>query len=481
MAAFEIGGLEDGTVRLIASHSTLGTSEPVEVSIEGGPVRDVELWIAPGGRIVGEVLGLSFDDLARVEIIAISQADTRFLAGTLDYDGRYEIEGVGVGGWQILASLNNGSRQAHAQAEVENAGDEVVLDLEFGEGVSVSGRVTRSGEPFAGAMVMLEGLGVEGGGMSGTQVDGRFQIHDLPTGRYRLQVMEYRTALEHHEQVEVVEGAFFEVAIEVGRVAGWVVDAESGNAIADASIRLARGDGVSAPFVGFGGDVRSDASGRFELGERAPGSWRLVVMRDGYGATSVPFELLPGASREDLTVELVATEGAVLLVTAGTGSPPASVAVGLLGPAGELLWTEERPVGEGGEVRLDTLPEGTWEMVVGGHGLGSVRASVRSPGGRTPVVLEPAARLEVMVPDLEGEPVVAILSVRDASGREFQSPLTLGARREVNWGRGLVGDLPAGTWTVEATAPDGRAWAGVGTTAAGAQTRVELSPASRVE
>lgn len=109
-----------------------------------------------------------------------------------------------------------------------------------------------------------------------------------------------------------------------------------------------------------------------------------------------------------------------------------------------------------------------------GRSVGS--AAVTAPGPPVTVPLGPAATLEITVPALEGSETVAEAELLDAAGRPFQRSGwgVTSSRWKLMRGSGRITGLPAGTWTVRVTTPDGRTWTGTATTAPGADARLVL-------
>jgi hypothetical protein len=159
------------------------------------------------------------------------------------------------------------------------------------------------------------------------------------------------------------------------------------------------------------------------------------------------------------------------------GSSPEQVHVAVLDAAGRVMTGGVYPTGEGGSVRLSTVPAGTWDVLVRADGTGVARVAALSPGPPVPVVLAPQATLEVVVPELEEDEALATVSLRGADGRPLlmlQWADRVTSTQQMTRGRATLHALPPGVWSVEVVAPDGRRWRGEATTAAGATTSVEL-------
>jgi uncharacterized GH25 family protein len=196
--AFTLTGLADGSYRLFAEKAGFARSrDGREVAVAGTSVTGIEIQLTPGGAIAGRLLGLDFNELSRV-LVRTDSGQT----GQVLPDGGYRIENVEPGRQRVVAALPGGSRQAEGQVVLEPGASEARLDLDFGKGLKLTGRVLSGGQPVAGQGVLISGA--EGPGRWGdTDLDGRFHFEGLDSGRYTLQVIGHRGEKRHSEEVEV--------------------------------------------------------------------------------------------------------------------------------------------------------------------------------------------------------------------------------------------------------------------------------------
>ena len=148
------------------------TELPIEVF--GGSVGGVELVMTQGGAIVGRVLGLEVEDLAGMEI---SSTPLSTVAREIDYlgmasvgvdlEGRFRIDHLMAGEWQVSASSAAGNRRSTRIVELA-ASSEAYVELEFERGFEVLGVVLQQGSPVVGAGVALVR---EGGGSRSARTD----------------------------------------------------------------------------------------------------------------------------------------------------------------------------------------------------------------------------------------------------------------------------------------------------------------------
>lgn len=196
---FRFAGVGQGLHRLQAEKQGYARPPLREVRVAGGPVRDVELRFDRGAVLSGQIRGLAFQDLARVQVAASQEGSAREQQGHTDYQGRYRVADLAPGEWRVVARLPDG-RLAQDKVTVGDRG--AVLDLEFEQGLSLSGRVLAGGAPVAGAFVHLRtGDGVGTGSRSGPQ--GEFRIEGLAPGVYNLLVVAPDSKLRHEETLDL--------------------------------------------------------------------------------------------------------------------------------------------------------------------------------------------------------------------------------------------------------------------------------------
>lgn len=198
--SFRFSGVGEGRHRLRAEKPGYARLLVREVQISGGPLRDLELRLDRGAVITGQILGLSFEELARVQVAASRAGISAEQSGRIDYQGRYRIDGLAPGDWKVLARLPDG-RLAEGPVTVLTGARQAMLDLRF-ESLSLSGRLLAGSAPVAGALVHLRsGDGSGSGGKSDPQ--GEFRIEGLKPGLYTLLVIVPQNGLQHQETLDL--------------------------------------------------------------------------------------------------------------------------------------------------------------------------------------------------------------------------------------------------------------------------------------
>lgn len=447
--SFTLSGLADGAYRLFAEKAGFARSRGgQEVVVAGRSVSGIEVQLTPGGAIVGQLLGLDFTELSQVQVRnGVGQA------GQVLPDGSYRIDDVEPGGQRVVASLPGGSKQAEGQVDLEPGAAEARLDLEFGKGLKLTGRVLRGGEPAAGEGVLLSG--VEGAGRWGdTDLDGRFHFEGLDAGRYRLQVVSRRGEEQHREEVEIA--ADRDVLIELGAasISGRVVDEADRSPIANARVVLTAGT-ENSPFEA---EAVTDSRGVFQLRGVAEGSWKVRALLADYAPAEVDVQVA-GAPVEGLELALRASEGLTLEVLLPSGRPPGALRAAVLDPGGRVVSSGSYTPGEGGRTRIAGVPPGTWDLLLDADGAALLSIAVTAPGHAGRIVLPQPGGLSLRVPSLHGQ-AGARVRLNDRNGKPFRTLQGDRFLSELDLRAGSIDfqRLAPGAWTLTVTAGDGRTW-----------------------
>jgi protocatechuate 3,4-dioxygenase beta subunit len=476
---FVIPDLAPGTYKVAADHSRFGPSEAVEVTLGGAPQRGVELRLTEGSTLRGRILGLTFEQLPGVVVQAMRRdgGDMSFKETAVDFQGQYRLGGLEPGEWNVSASF--GTRSAEGKAAVPPGGGEAVLDLEFRAGLALTGRVTRAGKPLEGVNVVAQPQAGTASGYGPTDSRGAFRIEGLEAGTYTLHIVAFSSGLRHEQVVEVPAPA--EVLIDLPSVAlrGKVVDSQSRAPIAGVllALTLESSGGMVGRFLPSVG-VESDGEGGFGFAEMSPGRYRLIASKEGFTRAEVPIEVSEGGDVDGIAIELQRAQKQAVRIAATAGVPlPSEVDIALVDAASGAVVTQTRDrLDETGRAEIDAL-SGTWDLVVHAHGFATSSQPIVIPGSTPVALLSPPTDLVVSVPSLSGAQGGGILEVRDSGGRLFRT-LSFQGRLDssfpVRRGHASVTNLPAGTWSLTVTVPDGRALKGSATTQPGEPTVVTI-------
>ncbi len=458
---FHFQPVADGTYRLAARRSGFAVADPaLTVRVAGTAVEDLEIVLFRGTTISGQILGLEFDEIARLRVIA-EQPNGPQLSGHVDYQGGYEIRDLPPGAWRLEANLDGGRRQVQVRVHLVPGTREVSRDLRFEPRYALSGQVLLDGESLPGTAVSLAGHQIAVNRSVTTDYLGAFKIEDLAAGSYRLGLANGAHRLVHNQEIELTGDRDMVLDLRPARLSGVVVEALSGRSVEQALVVLRRlaEDGAMVNVL----TRSSDPEGRFDFRRVPEGRYQLLVRKDGYAADPRHIDIPEGVEMRDVELAVRATRGIDLDVRLASGGLPAFVTVVVLDPQGGLLLRETRSVDAHGRLRLPTVPAGSWQLVVSAPGAAASTLRVAVPGEPVVVPLDPAGTLEVRVAALQTVDQVARLRLLGADNRPFRG-LDPASGLIDSWpligGRVRVEGVPAGLWTLQVTAPDGQVWSG---------------------
>ncbi len=188
---FWLGWVPNERTRVWASHPAYAPS-PREspLSAEG----ELVLTLRPGGRLRGRVVERGGRPVPFFRVFAVGPGNGARPLDVGDGGGAFEFEGLTPGRYAVYVRADGYppvSTHGHVvrAGQVTDTGD-IVLDPGGGLVGTVVDRDT--GEPLAGALVMMSGARAAGyrgmGPRARTGRDGRFRLTGLPAGRLSLQV-----------------------------------------------------------------------------------------------------------------------------------------------------------------------------------------------------------------------------------------------------------------------------------------------------
>lgn len=463
-----------GSYRLVGEASGRATSHrPDPVTVAAQPVSGVELRMQRGQVLTGQLLGADFDDVSSAQVIAMSNVG--FIAGKVDFEGGYRVEGMGPGHWTVRGSLADG-RQATETVEIEEGLPETVLDLDFDAGERLVGEAVSESGPAQGVRVSAVGLDVNASGFEQTDTAGRFEFQGLEPGRYRIIAYETREGLTAEQEADV-PGPEVRLELESISLEGRVRDAWDGSNVSGAQIRAEIESDKATEGSSFflrGRNITTDDDGLFRLGGLTLGTWKLEVTKTGYATQNRTVEILGDGTSVDITLER--SDGMWLTVRRSDGAAVSKVQMLALDAGGGRVAGGEFVPDEAGRVYVSTVPPGSFRLIVQAPGTGPTELDVRVPDDRPDVLLEAGGRVLIEVPELASDPVRAD-AVLTRGGQPLRTLFFGGQileRFRLRGGRGDVGGVSAGTWTVTVTAADGRTWSGRVEVAGGSQQTVQL-------
>jgi hypothetical protein len=440
------------------------------VVVAGQPVAGLEIVLHQGATVSGKVLGLSSDELAAVVVTVHGETGERPVS--VDAEGRYEVRDLAVGDWLLRASLWQGERQAEARVPVGPSDRRLVRDLEFGQPVTLSGRVLFDGEPLAGSTVSVRGERFSIERSVTTDFEGGFVLRDLERDRYWLGVNSPQRMIVHNETVDLSESREVEIRLEAATIAGRVEDEKSGETIAGALLSLHPTQGTDFLIANA-----SKPDGTFRIVHVPPGSYRLNVVASGFAPAEHDLAVAGGEEIADLKLALTRTSGLQIQARLASGQVPPLLHVRALDGQGTPILTGSFLTKPSGSTELSSLPPGTWQLLVSAPGGAVTSATVTVPGEPVAMTLPSAGSLHVRIPELASENVLATLKLLRQDQQPFWT-LGPGGSIEQTWtlegGKTTVEGVPAGLWSVVVQATDGRSWLGSVATSGTGEAMISL-------
>ena len=278
-----------------------------------------------------------------------------------DADGLYRFDGIPAGNYRVSVEKAGFLCEAPATQAVAS-GARVVVNVVAARAAAIEGRVIEdTGKPIAELTVTAERLADTGGQPTAersysakTDDLGRFRVHTLPAGRYRVSATlsspasGARLYFPGTEKIEdagilpiaagqtadnltfvLATGSLPAIAAEAmatqeletlsapprggtwAQITGRVTRSDAGQPIANAAVKLSSSGGVLLR------TAWTDGAGQYSFSRVIPGTYQLVVAADGYARTPGSSDRITLADGERLKKELlltplVAVEGRVV-------------------------------------------------------------------------------------------------------------------------------------------------------------------------
>ncbi|HCJ09660.1 MAG TPA: hypothetical protein DHW14_00640 [Clostridiales bacterium] len=363
--SYNLGGFAERTVGVVL--------EPAQEA-----VVDVTLTADPG-NISGLVTDASTGrPLEGVEVKVYDSGDVLEATVLTDPAGRYEIPGRRPDAYTLVFALEGfGTTQAGA---LVGPGETVEVDVRLTPGagwVRITVLDQDTGLPLAGAEVVIRDTDGTIVATLLTAADG-LAAAELGPGEYTA-VARARFYAPATVGFTVAAGQTTVFTMELdpgfGFIRGTVLSAETGEPLAEASVRFFDADGVPVA------EVLSDPQGEFCSGPLASGSHFVVARRDGFADAVLSVVVTVGETRA-VELRLGSLPGRVsgTVTDAATGEPLAGANV-------RLLYRTLIPIGTvvtepGGRYLFDTLQPGSYSLVFRAPGYQArvIGLTIRGPG-----------------------------------------------------------------------------------------------------
>jgi len=484
---FEFRGLKAGDYSLTVRRagSSRASVDPVKVGEARG--EPVEIVLRPGASVSGVLRDKSGAPVPGLVVNAAAAGVPAMGPGALGAeeptgpDGFFSIDGLTAGesyDLSVMGATGPAGRRAGVVAPAEGADVTVsgsgrirgrVLDAESGRAV---GDFDLRYEPDSqGQMRFVFNTGRGRRGPFERHAfhaeDGGFTLDEVPAGRWMLQA--YAAGYQPGSAAGLVvgEGEALE-GVEVrlskgGVVSGRVLDARSGHAVLDATVRAEQsgGPGMRMRGVMIGGqpaenESATDAEGRYEIAGLAPGSWTLTASHADWSESTTTVELKDAPVTADIRI---GRGGAIAgsVVAGGRPVAGASVALSAAGDAGFRAGpgfsgtTDQSALSdESGRFRFDRLPPGRYSLSASLREQASPAAEAVLTGDDTQEVRLSLGAGAVVHGVVSGLPASQIATVRvSANARDYFAD----TRPAADGSFELTG-VPEGSVTLNASAGD---------------------------
>jgi protocatechuate 3,4-dioxygenase beta subunit len=385
--------------RLNPGRYTLGaslrdqSSAPVEAVVTGDDAQEVQLVLSEGALVRGVVTGLPENLLAGVSVSAQGRdfwANTRTAAG-----GTFELNGVPEGVVTLRANAGDfltGSRSASTTVTIGPGQAEAAAEIVFEEGFRVDGHVTRGGRPVTDAWVAAF---PEGGGLRSangrTDEAGAYALEGLEAGRYSI-TANTQGGAPIRRTVDVSGDTTVDLEAPPARLAGTVVEAESGRPLGDVQARIEDEDGG----MRFVNAITTDSSGRFAFEDLEPKRYRVSFQKPAY---QVETREIAAAEESDVRVEMRRGEGIALEARDGIfATPLRGLFVRALDSAGQSAFAGSVSLDSEGRGEVPSLKPGVYEVRAESSGYAPARLpGVAVPSPAVKLMLTPGGSLEIRV------------------------------------------------------------------------------------
>jgi len=383
--------------RLTPGRYTLGavlrdqSSSPAEAVVTGDDAQEVQLTLAEGALVRGVVTGLPDAQLTGVNVNAQGPdffASTRTSAG-----GSFEISGVPEGTITLRANAGDfmtSSRSAQATVTIGPGQAEATAEIRFDQGIRVDGRVTRGGRPVTDAMVMaFPDGGNRRSASARTDETGGYAIEGLDEGRYTFSANSEAGA-PIRKTVELTGDTTVDLEAPPARLAGTVVEAESGRPLGDVGVRI-EDDGGGMRFVNM---AATDSSGRFAFEDVEPKRYRVTFQKPAY---QIETKELTAAEESDLRVELRRGEGIAIEAKDGIfATPLRGLFVRVADGSGSAVFSGSVSLDSDGRGEVPSLRPGTYEVRAESSGYAPISLpGVSVPSRTLSLLLTPGGSLEI--------------------------------------------------------------------------------------
>jgi protocatechuate 3,4-dioxygenase beta subunit len=400
----------DGTGRFRFDHLAAGrysvsavfrgkTSNLVDTVLQAGESKEgVLLSLSAGTALRGTVSGLP-DGWKSSVMVTATGADSFFASTRAGADGRFEITGVPAGPVTLRAQAGDGlgtSRSAMKQVKADDAVPVLETEIVFDVGFTISGRVSRAGQPLPNAVVTAN---LQGGGgrqaASRTDESGAYRLEGLQEGTYNVNANSdvFAGGSTTRRTVTLNGDQSLDLTFPTAKITGIVTDGGSKQPLADATVELGGAAGAG-PFQRMS---TTDSNGLFTFTDINPQAYTLNVRKPDYQYDKRNVTAAEDGSSENLAIELTRGEGIGIQVKDGLyGVPLRGVLARVFDGTRAPVFTGTLALDTNGVGEIPSLKPGRYSLIVDASGYApAVLDGVSVPSQTVPVTLTPGGSIDI--------------------------------------------------------------------------------------
>jgi protocatechuate 3,4-dioxygenase beta subunit len=439
---FRIEGVAPGRYQIRVQKSGFAARTLRDVDAEtAGHLRIV---LESGGVIYGTVRGLSPEELTAVTVSAATSQGR--VASSADSNGNYRIEGVGEGTATVSAFVRgaSGSKSSPAKNVEVVSGSDVMVDIEFKAGTTVSGRVTRMGRPETNATIVFSPASpnVQTRASASLDQQGAYSVSGLEDGDYTVRVVNMERLTPYTTRHEVRGSGTFDIDMRGGTLRGRVVDDGTGEGIVEVQITLQPIDVEGETFLSSFTAV-SDAAGEFVIEMIAPGRYSARAQKASLGHQAVDIEINDSDSN---VVELKLRKEAGLTIRALDARSGRTIEpwITVRDAGNRVVFDSFQQTDSDGLVRIP-VSTGAYRLSVSSNGYASQVLRAQAPSQEIRVAMTPGGSIAVESSFAERRAIRLI----DATGADYLEDLDFYGGGRLNPGKSTMPNIAPGAYTLQ--------------------------------
>jgi hypothetical protein len=328
-------------------------------------------------------------------MVGAQAAPDYFANSRTNADGSFEFTGVPKGSVTLRATAGDlmvgSSRTATREVTVPEGQTEILTEIVFDDGVSISGTVLRRGSPVSGARIsaFTAATGRQASGRA--DENGAYRLSGLEAGRVTVMAFSENFGAQARQTVEIEGDATVDLVIPTARRSGTVVDDASGLPL-ESTVELQRATpSPGTPSARLA--ASTDSSGRFAFEDLEAVDYRITARRSAYEALTQTVR--PAEEGEELRLALKRGSGLALEARdAQMGFGLRSVFVRVTSFTVEVFMGNVSLDGEG-KGEIPGLPQGAYQVTASSQGYAPVRVpNVTAPSTALRLMFTPGGAVE---------------------------------------------------------------------------------------